>query len=69
MAAFCLAGVALGVDDQLDMPHDPPQPAGIQAPGRFDKHRFGLDRDLGGELVGAVGQDGGVGGGVAVVRA
>ena len=67
VAVFGMAGGALGVGDQLEVADDPPEPARIQPAGRLDQDRFGLDRDLVGELVSAGGQDAGMGGGELAV--
>jgi hypothetical protein len=43
------------------MGDDPPQPRWVQPPGGFQQHRLGLHRDMGGEILGAVGEHLGVG--------
>ena len=42
-------------------PSEPPQPTWVQPSGRLDQHRFGLGGDVVGQVVGAGGQDLGVG--------
>ena len=51
----------LGVGDLLQMPQDPAQPGRVQPGGRLQEHRLGLGGDLGGQLLGAVGEHLGVG--------
>jgi hypothetical protein len=60
MAALGLVFSGVGVGDQAQVADDLAQPTRIQAAGRLDQDRLGVDGDLGGELVGAVGQNGGV---------
>ena len=51
----------LGIGDQPQMPQDPPQPRRVQPPRRLDQDGFGFGGDLGGQLLGAVGEHLGVG--------
>jgi hypothetical protein len=61
MAPLGLAGGALGISHLLQMAQDPPQAGWVQAAGRLDQDRLGLGGHLGGQVVGAMGDNGGVG--------
>jgi hypothetical protein len=60
-----LGGV--GVGDEAQVGDDPSQARRVEAAGGLQQHRFGLDRRVGGEVLGAVGQHGGVGHGELAV--
>ena len=61
MLLFGLGVGTVGVGDQPQMAQYPPQPRRVQAAGRFHQHRFSVGGGVGGQVVGAVGQDLGVG--------
>ena len=44
------------VSHQLEMAQDPPQPRRVQPPGRRHQHRLSLNRDLVGQVLGAMSQ-------------
>jgi hypothetical protein len=54
MATLSVPIRAIGVGDLEQVAHEPAQPGRVQLPGRLDQDRFGLHRDLVGEVVGAV---------------
>jgi hypothetical protein len=56
MAPLPLRLGTVGVGDQLEVAKDPPQPRRIQPSGRRQQDRFGLDGEVVGEGLGAVGQ-------------
>ena len=62
MAPLGLAGSAVWVGHQVPVADDPSQPGWVVPVGRGHQHRLGLGRGVVGEVVGAVGQHGGVGG-------
>jgi hypothetical protein len=61
MASLGLAGGGVGVDHLPQMGHRLAQPGWVQATGGLQEHQFGLGGELVREVVGAVGQDAGVG--------
>jgi hypothetical protein len=62
VASFGLAGCGVGVGDSAKVGDHPSQAWRIQAAGRLQQDRFGLDGDVGGEVLGARGQHAGMGG-------
>ena len=61
MAAFAIAVSTLGVGDLAQVPDRLAQQWRIQPTRRLQQHRFGLGSDLIWQVVGAVGQDPGMG--------